>query len=359
MTDTKAVKKNISDMVKMIAQATIDGTAGAASGTVLPAGKSMYDITGGFTGDGGSDQGDSIKANLDLIQADIGDPTAASDTLYAQARHINKFPIDGTTPPVANTLADTLHKDANYTYSKTTDSLEAIRDSADSGYTDVYTNNAQYIAETTVVGAATTGSIGDTVDKLVTSADGASTKFPATVAQDSILAKIMTKANPAIVANVYDNTTDSLEAISDRQQTTGGFGGSTVTKAMTLDGGAGSGAVGTVALFTVTGDVIVRVVAVCETSLEDASTGTISVGIAGSTASILPVTTASDIDATDIWHDTSPDSGIETLSTIREYIVSNGSDIFATVAVDSIDSGKINFYCFWTPLSSTGSVVAA
>lgn len=49
--------------------------------------------------------------------------------------------------------------------------------------------------------------------KLAEAADGTD-KYPASFAQDSALAKFLTKSDPA-VASGYDNTTDSLEAIRD------------------------------------------------------------------------------------------------------------------------------------------------
>ena len=56
---------------------------------------------------------------------------------------------------------------------------------------------------------------GEQLDHLAATNDGVSTVYPASVVDDSILAKILAKANPA-VANQYNNTTDSHEAISDK-----------------------------------------------------------------------------------------------------------------------------------------------
>jgi hypothetical protein len=53
------------------------------------------------------------------------------------------------------------------------------------------------------------------LDHLVNTADGGSNVYPDSVVQDTIFAYLMSKGNPAL-ATSYDNTTDSLEAISDK-----------------------------------------------------------------------------------------------------------------------------------------------
>lgn len=115
----------------------------------------ISDKLGTFTGDGGTDQGDSVKANQDIIITDtaplwdttltgasvisgsmasfvatggtaLGTVLPASTSLYDTTKQLRVVAIDGTTPPVANTLSDILHKDGSYTYDNTTDSLEAL-----------------------------------------------------------------------------------------------------------------------------------------------------------------------------------------------------------------------------------------
>ena len=110
-------------------------------------------------------------------------------------------------------------------------------------------------------------------------------------------------------------------------------------------------------LFTVTGDVIVRVVGVVGTSLTSAAAGNVAVGCVGETDIIGGYTIATTLDAREIWHDMTPDSEIEDLSTMREAIITDGNNI--TLYYDAqIDAGVLVFYCFWTPLSAGSSVVA-
>lgn len=147
---------------------------------------------------------------------------------------------------------------------------------------------------------------------------------------------------------------------------TGGLGWQIERKEITFDGGT-LNAIGDINgtsnpadVFTVTGTVLVRITAVCTTLLGDGGgTGTVELGISGTIAGIIAQTTAVDINAGEIWHDATPDSSLEAVGTMRDYIVANGADIILTCATEDITSGVIEFYCFWTPLSADGLVVKA
>ena len=109
-------------------------------------------------------------------------------------------------------------------------------------------------------------------------------------------------------------------------------------------------------LFTVTGDVIVRIFGVCTTGLAGA-TGTVAVGVTGNTAAILPVTTGTDLIANEQWNDATPtELGAALLSGVGTFIVSNGLDIIETVATANITSGDIYYICLWRALSPEGMV---
>ena len=133
---------------------------------------------------------------------------------------------------------------------------------------------------------------------------------------------------------------------------TGGLGVGLVTKELTF-----ADQTGQVNLFTVTGDVIVRLVAVVKTNCASGGCN-VSVGTADIVDAMIPVTDITLLVAQEIWHDATPDKEIEALSTLREYIISDGNDItLNSSAADN--SGAVTFYCFWTPLSSGATVVAA
>ena len=133
----------------------------------------------------------------------------------------------------------------------------------------------------------------------------------------------------------------------------GTFGDGSVTKAITF-----TNLVAAADLFTVTGDVIVRIIAVVKTNCASAGACNAEVGIAADTDAILPATDVTLLAAQEIWHNATPDSEIEALVTFREYIITDGNDIIITPSAQ-IDSGAISFYCFFTSLSSGATVVAA
>lgn len=140
----------------------------------------------------------------------------------------------------------------------------------------------------------------------------------------------------------------------------GGFGGQFLRKTVVFDGGAGSGAVGAVALFTVTSAVIVKLVAVCTESLVSAGGGTISVGTPGTVDGLIAVATGTDLATGDIWYDATPTTVLDTLANaMKEYVIGDGADIQANVLVGDITDGTIAFNLWWTPLTATGNVVAA
>lgn len=113
-------------------------------------------------------------------------------------------------------------------------------------------------------------------------------------------------------------------------------------------------------LFNVTGDVLARVWGVCTTLLSSAGGGTLEVGVTGNTAALIAQTTATDIDANEIWNDASPVLGVETLANIAgPFVVANGLDIIETVGTADITSGNIYYICLWRPLSPDGNVASA
>lgn len=114
---------------------------------------------------------------------------------------------------------------------------------------------------------------------------------------------------------------------------------------------------GTITLFTVTGDVQVYLVAICKMALASVAAANISLGIVGNTNAMLVDTLATELDANEFWNDQSPTDEIQTSDRIRKYDISNGKDIVLTLD-DQIDSGALTFYCYFTPYSGNGLVVA-
>ncbi len=151
---------------------------------------------------------------------------------------------------------------------------------------------------------------------------------------------------------------DTVDAVVDgiaATIATGGFGSAKAIKAVTFSNTSGA-----VNLFTVTGDVIARIIAIVKTVVASAGGCNGSVGIAGATAAIIASTDITLMAADEIWHDNSPDALIEAMSVAGAagFIISGGKDIVLTLSAQA-DSGAVTFYCLWSPLSADGAVVAA
>lgn len=76
-----------------------------------------------------------------------------------------------------------------------------------------------------------------------------------------------------------------------------------------------------------------------------------------SNAGLLASTTATDLDADELWHDATPDASIEAVSVLTEKLVAQ--DIIQTIGTAGVTDGTLVYYCLWRPISSDGAVVAA
>ncbi len=117
----------------------------------------------------------------------------------------------------------------------------------------------------------------------------------------------------------------------------------------------------TAAAFTVTGDVLVKVVGVVGATGITSSSGTttIAVGTTESVGSIIAATTIdnSDFAATDVWVDTSPTVDSKVMND-QFVVVGGGADIILTRNVDDLTAGNLTLYCLWQPLSAGATIVA-
>lgn len=130
-----------------------------------------------------------------------------------------------------------------------------------------------------------------------------------------------------------------------------------VKKQRVFIGAAGLGAQGATTLFTVTGTVMVRLVAACTEDLVGA--GTIESGISGNTAGLLAqIADATTLDAGESWVDASP-ATLEGVDLSNGIIIANGQDIIETIGAADITDGTLTYYLFWRPLSDDGLVEAA
>lgn len=151
--------------------------------------------------------------------------------------------------------------------------------------------------------------------------------------------------------NFQDNQTSDLKYDGWKQaQSTITFTGNTANSIGDHDGTSDP-----FTIFSVTGDVLFKLLAVCTTTLQGAS-AIIAVGDTNNTASIIATTTASNIAAGELWHDATPDAGVEAATVSAEKIIVNGQDILGSIAVANITAGVIRFNCLWKPISRDGLV---
>ena len=125
---------------------------------------------------------------------------------------------------------------------------------------------------------------------------------------------------------------------------------------------ADGGATGAYTIFTVTGDVLLSVIGLCQSLLTIAAGATIELGIAGNTAALIAQTAGDALDADETWQDAVPEVNpgiVDLFGGSRQFVVANGADVILTVATDALTAGDVDFHAFWMPLSLDGSVVAA
>ncbi len=135
-------------------------------------------------------------------------------------------------------------------------------------------------------------------------------------------------------------------------------GGLSVSKTVTFTGAAGAGATGTIALFTVTGQVLLTLIAVCSTDLVGA-TATHKVGKAGSTARYQAQVTATNIVAGDTIDLAGEVTAGTAPATTPNQVAFDAESVIATIATANITAGVLTYYAFFRPLSAGATVVAA
>jgi hypothetical protein len=117
----------------------------------------------------------------------------------------------------------------------------------------------------------------------------------------------------------------------------------------------------TYTIFTITGDVLVQVLGICDVALTSGGVAKIELGVTGDTAVLIAQATATELILNEIWHDASPTATVEQidLDGTRMFVVAGGQDAILTISAADLTAGDIDFYALWRPLSADGNVVAA
>lgn len=162
----------------------------------------------------------------------------------------------------------------------------------------------------------------------------------------------------SVVANADGSIIERMEYIQQNMNGTGvrynapNYGSVSITFAA-----ATTGSVATHEILTITGLVRLRVAALCTVNV--AGSGSIQLGLEGVTDALIGTTTGTDIDANELWYDTSPTTAYDTFANVVFDRVINGLDVGYEITTDTLTAGNIVFYYWWEPLNSTGAVVAA
>ena len=122
-----------------------------------------------------------------------------------------------------------------------------------------------------------------------------------------------------------------------------------------------TGAQGAYTIFTITGDVLLKVFGICDVALTSGGVAKIELGVAGNTAVLIAQSTATELILNEIWHDNSPTTTVEALDVdgTRNFVVTGGQDAILTISAADLTAGDIDFYALWRPLSTDGNGVAA
>lgn len=120
-------------------------------------------------------------------------------------------------------------------------------------------------------------------------------------------------------------------------------------KTITFTGAAGAGAVGTVAVATMTGTIFVSELAAhCTVDLAGA-TATVELGVASDTAELIAQTIATTIDAGLNWTGATPDEGVATV--VDKTVTGN---LIITVGTANVTAGSIEICIYYKPMTVDG-----
>jgi hypothetical protein len=120
---------------------------------------------------------------------------------------------------------------------------------------------------------------------------------------------------------------------------------------------------GSYSLFTISGDVRVKLLAVCNTLLAGGGGGAqVTLGFNGALTNLIGQTTATGIDAGEQWTSSTIANNlpVNTLAAgIFDRVVTGYTAIKLAITSASGSTGVINFYCWWEPISTGATVVAS
>lgn len=325
----------VSPTTKSLASYIASG--GTSLGQTLPADMSLVDLIGNFTGSHDeTEQNDNIKASLDLAHTDL-DAILADTAAWDSSTKARTILYGSDTAGATAAKQDTAQTD-----------LDTLTGTGGA--------NLATATQTQVTTIETAVGLWDTATKAKTILYGSDTAGATAAKQDTAQTDLdmITGASGAKLLTATQASVDAIEA--DTAVIEPGARRIVIksTGNLTAFGVAKD-------LFTVTGDVLVRVCASVDVAVTSGGTPTLEVGVSGNTACLCVQDTVDGtaFDIGDSWSKTiaADANGAEIAD---EYVlVGNGVNIILTASADTITAGDIDFYCEWIPLSSGAAVAAS
>jgi len=118
---------------------------------------------------------------------------------------------------------------------------------------------------------------------------------------------------------------------------------------------ATTGSIASHTLFTVTGNVLLSVFGVVDTTIDSAGAPTIEVGVTGNTAVLIAQGTAKNYADGDIYVDAT-DTRVGAGAVPAMQIINDGLDVLLKITGATLTGGVVDWYCLWRPLSSDGNI---
>jgi len=115
-------------------------------------------------------------------------------------------------------------------------------------------------------------------------------------------------------------------------------------------------------IFTITGDVRMKLLAICETDLAGGGAGAqLTLGFNGALTNLIGQTTCTGIDAGEQWTSSTLANNLKinaVTTAVFDRIVSGYTSVKINILSASTSTGKIHFYCWWEPLTADAAVAA-
>lgn len=161
--------------------------------------------------------------------------------------------------------------------------------------------------------------------------------------------------------SVYQLENDTINSNTINVDEIAVGGGGLVTKEwdFAVDGNTS----GTYDIFTITGAVRAKLLALCNTGpAGGGATAQITFGISGAETVFMGQTTAQGVDSGEFWVSASNSQNLTyvNVNTIKDRLLSGATSPLKLVITScSTSTGKITFYCWWEPLTTGAAVEAA